>query len=153
MITLIISDNPWASVYAIFSFCFFSYNILKFGHPFEAEKFIKKQGLDRVFLECENHMWRIGERPTPEGIIIDGGSDWITLSYKFSKYLIESNDQALNDFKTWFNYTLLPAESFFHTGKILTIFLYIKKQLFEALEVPNKGHWNEKLHSLILPLV
>ena len=84
---------------------------------FEAEKFIKKQGLDRVFLECENHMWRIGERPTPQGIIIDGGSDWITLNYKFSKYLIESNEQALNDFKTWFNYTLLPAESFFHTGK------------------------------------
>ena len=86
------------------------------SHGREAAKFIKKQGLDRVFLECENHMWRITERKTPEGIIIDGGSDWIALNYEFSKYLIESTDQNLEELKTWFNYTLLPAESFFHTG-------------------------------------
>ena len=61
------------------------------------------------------------ERKTPSGIIIDGGSDWIALNYEFSKYVIESKDQNLEELKTWFNYTLLPAESFFHTGKTTTI--------------------------------
>merc|ERR1711935_97695 len=60
-------------------------------------------------------MWRLSERTTPEGIIIDGGSDWIALNYGFSNYVIESADQNLAQLKTWFNYTLLPAESFFHT--------------------------------------
>ena len=90
-------------------------NFMK-SHGREPDKFIKKQGLDRVFLECENHMWRLSERSTPEGIIIDGGSDWIALNYDFSNYVIESMDQNLAQLKTWFNYTLLPAESFFHTG-------------------------------------
>ena len=61
-------------------------------------------------------MWRIGERPIPEGMVVDGGSDWIALNYEFSKYIIESEDHHLNQMKLWFNYTLLPAESFFHTG-------------------------------------
>ena len=32
------------------------------GHGREQEKFIKKQGLDKTFLECDNHMWRLGTR-------------------------------------------------------------------------------------------
>ena len=68
-------------------------------------------------------MWRISERPTPEGIIIDGGSDWIALNYEFSKYIIESQDDNLAQLKTWFNYTLLPAESFFHTGDFFSVLL------------------------------
>lgn len=90
-------------------------NFMK-SHGREADKFIKKQGLDRIFLECDHHMWRIGERPIPEGMVVDGGSDWIALNYEFSKYIIESQDHHLNQMKLWFNYTLLPAESFFHTG-------------------------------------
>ena len=32
------------------------------GHGREQEKFIKKQGLDRSFHQCDNHMWRLGTR-------------------------------------------------------------------------------------------
>ena len=69
-----------------------------------------------MFLECENHMWRLGDRDLPSGVTIDGGSDWIALNHKFVEYLVRSDDLQLEQFKLWFNYTLLPAESFFHTG-------------------------------------
>ena len=78
--------------------------------------FYKIQGLNRVFLECENHMWRLAERDLPQGVTIDGGSDWIALNRKFATFLVESDSEQLAQFKVWFNYTLLPAESFFHTG-------------------------------------
>ena len=32
------------------------------SHGREQDKFIKKQGLDKTFLECDNHMWRLGTR-------------------------------------------------------------------------------------------
>ena len=28
------------------------------GHGREQDKFVKKQGLDKTFYECDNHMWR-----------------------------------------------------------------------------------------------
>jgi len=28
------------------------------------------QGLNRVFVECDQHMWRLGERDLPEGVIV-----------------------------------------------------------------------------------
>ena len=28
------------------------------GHGREQDKFVKKQGLDKTFFECDNHMWR-----------------------------------------------------------------------------------------------
>lgn len=89
-------------------------NFMK-SHGREADKFIKKQGLNRLFLECENHMWRLGERELPKGITVDGGSDWIALNRKFVDFLINSGNEQVDQFKVWFNYTLLPAESFFHT--------------------------------------
>ena len=41
-------------------------NFLK-SHGHDTHKFLQKQGLDRTFLECETHMWRIGERKLPAG--------------------------------------------------------------------------------------
>ena len=90
-------------------------NFMK-SHGREPEKFITKHGLDRVFFECDNHMYRISERKTPIGIEIDGGSDWIALNREFSEWLVFSKDENLEQLKVWFNYTLLPAESFFHTA-------------------------------------
>ncbi|CBY09500.1 unnamed protein product [Oikopleura dioica] len=90
-------------------------NFMK-SHGREPEKFITKQGLDRVFFECDNHMYRISERKTPIGIEIDGGSDWIALNREFSEWLVFSKDENLEQLKIWFNFTLLPAESFFHTA-------------------------------------
>nr|XP_054763697.1 xylosyltransferase 1-like [Lytechinus pictus] len=91
------------------------YNFLKSHGRDDSSRFIKKQGLDRLFYECDNHMWRIGDRELPKGIHMDGGSDWITVNYEFSKYIAQGNDSLLNGLKQFYKYTLLPAESFFHT--------------------------------------
>ncbi|OCT60647.1 hypothetical protein XELAEV_18046667mg [Xenopus laevis] len=69
-------------------------NFLKSHGPDNA-RFIKKQGLDRLFHECNSHMWRLGERQIPEGIVLD--------------------DVLVSELRQFYKYTLLPAESFFHT--------------------------------------
>eukprot|EP00092_Neocalanus_flemingeri_P009591 GFUD01010322.1.p1 GENE.GFUD01010322.1~~GFUD01010322.1.p1 ORF type:complete len:916 (+),score=308.33 GFUD01010322.1:197-2749(+) len=85
------------------------------GHGREQEKFIKKQGLDKTFYECDTHMWRLGPRTLPLGVQIDGGSDWICLNRQFATYVIQSEDELVVGLKKVFSHTLLPAESFFHT--------------------------------------
>merc|ERR1712001_751896 len=86
------------------------------SHGRETATFLKKQGLDRTFYECDNHMFRLGPRNLPEGLVIDGGSDWVCLSRDFIYYILkEEKDSLLNGLNAIFNYTLLPAESFFHT--------------------------------------
>lgn len=85
------------------------------GHGREPDKFIKKQGLDKTFYECDTHMWRLGSRTLPLGVQIDGGSDWICLNKKFAMHVIQSQDELLVGLKKVFSHTLLPAESFFHT--------------------------------------
>ncbi|XP_072022248.1 xylosyltransferase 1-like isoform X1 [Amphiura filiformis] len=77
--------------------------------------FIKKQGLDKTFYECDTHMWRLGERVLPTGISLDGGSDWIIVNRDFVRYLITTDNALLRGLKEMYKYTLLPAESFFHT--------------------------------------
>lgn len=50
------------------------------------------------------------------GIQIDGGSDWFALSRNFVEYVADPNpDQLVANLLKLFKYTLLPAESFFHT--------------------------------------
>jgi len=85
------------------------------SHGREQDKFIKKQGLDRTFYECDTHMWRLGPRTLPKGVQIDGGSDWICLNRQFATYVIQSQDELVVGLKKVFSHTLLPAESFFHT--------------------------------------
>ncbi|CAM9282289.1 unnamed protein product [Lampetra planeri] len=89
-------------------------NFLK-SHGRENSRFIKKQGLDRLFHECDNHMWRLGERSIPEGLEVSGGSDWFALTRSFVEYVIESQDPLVSGLKQFYSYALLPAESFFHT--------------------------------------
>ncbi len=87
------------------------------SHGRDTATFIKKQGLDRTFFECDNHMFRIGPRDLPGGIEMDGGSDWVCLSRDFATYILsEEPDDLLAGLFSVFNYTLLPAESFFHTA-------------------------------------
>ncbi|XP_034250002.1 xylosyltransferase oxt isoform X2 [Thrips palmi] len=91
------------------------YNFVK-SHGREAQRFIQKQGLDKSFVECEAHMWRIGNRQLPWGIQIDGGSDWVALSRTFVAFVTSSEqDDLVEGLLTVFKRTLLPAESFFHT--------------------------------------
>ncbi|GAB1866064.1 protein xylosyltransferase [Camponotus japonicus] len=86
------------------------------SHGREVQRFISKQGLDKTFIECEARMWRIGDRKLPDGIQIDGGSDWFALSRDFVEYVASPNpDLLVNDLLKLFKYTLLPAESFLHT--------------------------------------
>ncbi|XP_020507246.2 xylosyltransferase 2 [Labrus bergylta] len=89
-------------------------NFLK-SHGRENARFIKKQGLDRLFHECDNHMWRLGERSIPDGLEVSGGSDWFALTRRFVEYVINSQDALVSGLKQFYSYALLPAESFFHT--------------------------------------
>lgn len=51
------------------------------------------------------------------GIQIDGGSDWVALSRDFVEYVADPNpDPLISGLLKVFQYTLLPAESFFHTA-------------------------------------
>ncbi|XP_012284899.1 xylosyltransferase oxt [Orussus abietinus] len=86
------------------------------SHGREVQRFITKQGLDKTFVECSARMWRVGDRKLPNGIQIDGGSDWVALSREFVEYVTDPNpDPLVSKLLILFQYTLLPAESFFHT--------------------------------------
>ncbi|XP_032900359.1 xylosyltransferase 2 [Amblyraja radiata] len=114
-------------------------NFLK-SHGRDNARFIKKQGLDRLFHECDNHMWRLGDRQIPEGIIVDGGSDWFALTHKFIDYVVYSQDELVTQLKQFYWYTLLPAESFFHT--VLENSFMCDTLVDNNLRVTN---WNRKL--------
>lgn len=87
------------------------------SHGREVQRFIQKQGLDKTFVECDTHMWRIGDRTLPDGVQIDGGSDWVALSRPFVEYVARDEKDALVEgLLKVFRHTLLPAESFFHTA-------------------------------------
>ena len=44
------------------------------SHGREQDKFIKKQGLDKTFHECDTHMWRLGTRTLPLGVQVTSSS-------------------------------------------------------------------------------
>uniref|UniRef100_A0A1B6CJW1 protein xylosyltransferase n=1 Tax=Clastoptera arizonana TaxID=38151 RepID=A0A1B6CJW1_9HEMI len=111
------------------------------SHGREVQRFIQKQGLDKTFVECEAHMWRAGDRNLPWGIAMDGGSDWIALSRPFVTYVTsERKDQLLTGLLTVFKYTLLPAESFFHT--VLRNSIFCDTYVDNNLHVTN---WKRRL--------
>lgn len=85
-------------------------NVNVLSHCLLFSRFIKKQGLDRTFLECDEHMWRLGDRQLPPEIDIDGGSDWIGLNRKFCHFLVMSKDPLVASLRYMYGYSLLPAE-------------------------------------------
>lgn len=111
------------------------------SHGREVQRFITKQGLDKTFVECETRMWRVGDRKLPNGIQIDGGSDWIALSRDFVEYVASPNpDTLVTNLLKVFKYTLLPAESFFHT--VLRNSRFCNTYIDNNLHVTN---WKRKL--------
>lgn len=110
------SDYPIKKLEELVAFLtkYKTYNFLK-THGRDTPRFIQKQGLDQTFFECENHLWRVGPRNIPEGIRVDGGSDWIGIHRNFCEYIIKSDDELVLGLKRVYEFTLLPAESFFHT--------------------------------------
>ena len=75
-----------------------------------ASRFIQKQGLDRTFVECDNHMWRVDNRKLPGDITVDGGSDWIAIHRNYSRYLVTDRSLFLTGLKRYYEFSLLPAE-------------------------------------------
>ncbi|XP_033826932.2 xylosyltransferase 1-like [Periophthalmus magnuspinnatus] len=114
-------------------------NFIK-SHGRDTARFIRKQGLDRLFFECDTHMWRLGDRKIPEGIAVDGGSDWFLLNRQFVDYVVNSGDALVTNMKRFYGYTLLPAESFFHT--VLENSALCQTMVDNNLRVTN---WNRKL--------
>uniref|UniRef100_A0A2C9MAE7 protein xylosyltransferase n=1 Tax=Biomphalaria glabrata TaxID=6526 RepID=A0A2C9MAE7_BIOGL len=102
-------------------------------------RFIKKQGIDQTFHECEDHLWRVAPRPLPSGVIFDGGSDWIGLFREFARYALNSKDKLVTGLKQYYKYSLLPVESFFH--------MVLQNSLFCSQSVDNNLHltnWRRK---------
>uniref|UniRef100_A0A7N6A3D3 Xylosyltransferase 1 n=1 Tax=Anabas testudineus TaxID=64144 RepID=A0A7N6A3D3_ANATE len=114
-------------------------NFIK-SHGRDNARFIRKQGLDRLFYECDTHMWRLGDRKIPEGIAVDGGSDWFLLNRAFVDYVVNSRDELVTRMKRFYAYTLLPAESFFHT--VLENSAHCETMVDNNLRLTN---WNRKL--------
>ncbi|XP_068581876.1 xylosyltransferase 1 [Cebidichthys violaceus] len=114
-------------------------NFIK-SHGRDNARFIRKQGLDRLFYECDTHMWRLGDRKIPEGIAVDGGSDWFLLNRPFVDYVVNSRDELVGSMKRFYAYTLLPAESFFHT--VLENSAHCETMVDNNLRLTN---WNRKL--------
>ncbi|KAJ3600326.1 hypothetical protein NHX12_031311 [Muraenolepis orangiensis] len=114
-------------------------NFIK-SHGRDNARFIRKQGLDRLFYECDTHMWRLGDRKIPEGIAVDGGSDWFLLNRQFVDYVVTSQDELVTNMKRFYAYTLLPAESFFHT--VLENSVHCGSMVDNNLRLTN---WNRKL--------
>lgn len=88
------------------------------SHNLKGYNFIKKQGLDRIFYQCERRVWRLGQRKLPRGLIYSGGSDWFALPRSFSEFITENKEHPkglVQPLLRIFNHTLLPAETFFHT--------------------------------------
>ncbi|KAG7199452.1 hypothetical protein KM043_014078 [Ampulex compressa] len=111
------------------------------SHGREVQRFITKQGLDKTFVECEARMWRVGDRKLPNGIQIDGGSDWVALSRDFVEYVADKNpDELVTKLLKVFQYSLLPAESFFHT--VLRNSKFCNTYVDNNLHVTN---WKRKL--------
>lgn len=73
-------------------------------------RFSLNQALGHAFLQCENHMWRVGPRRLPLGIQFTGGSDWFCLNHEFVDYVINSNHEYLLNLKHFYKYSLLPSE-------------------------------------------
>jgi len=133
------SDYPVKSIEEIEAFLtkYRGNNFVK-SHGRDTLKFIRKQGLNMLFYECEHRMWRLGPRHLQEGIRIDGGSDWICLSREFIQYVV-SDDPLLSGLKSFWKYSLLPAESFFHT--VLQNSLYCDTIVNNNLHLTN---WRRK---------
>ncbi|CAD6186770.1 unnamed protein product [Caenorhabditis auriculariae] len=85
------------------------------SHGYNTGRFIQKQGFEYVFMECEERMWRIGNRGNfPANLQIDGGSDWVVLHRDLAEFSV-SNEELPRKLRNLFKSIILPLESFYHT--------------------------------------
>jgi hypothetical protein len=62
------------------------------------------------FEECDDHVFKVFPRNLPVGLQIEFESDWVTLHYNYVNYLVTSDDQFLNSWKSFLNHTIIPTE-------------------------------------------
>ena len=70
-----------------------------------------------LFHECDQHMWKLGNRTLQFGVQYGGGSDWLVLDSKFVNYLSNTNNVLVRNLIDFFNFTSVPLEVFFETNK------------------------------------
>ncbi|PAA74223.1 hypothetical protein BOX15_Mlig011848g2 [Macrostomum lignano] len=88
------------------------------SHSGNYSDFMRKQAIERYFVQCDNHMYFLGSRQPIEGLLFDGGSDWLTLNREFVQFVIsglDNNHTIVTNIVEYFKYGLLPVESVFHT--------------------------------------
>ncbi|XP_023349783.1 xylosyltransferase oxt, partial [Eurytemora carolleeae] len=83
--------------------------------PHNQAKFLRSHGLHKIFYNCDQHMYRIGERSVPTGLRWMGGSDWIILHREFLIYLIYSDSSLIRSLNSIYFYSVMAPESYFHT--------------------------------------
>ena len=84
----------------------------------EMLRFQQGQGMSKMFYNCDDHMFRVGDRSIPFGLQWVGGSDWVTLHRDFVHYLVTSDDALLRGLISFYFYSIMAPESFFHTALI-----------------------------------
>ncbi|KAI6217860.1 Protein xylosyltransferase [Aphelenchoides fujianensis] len=85
------------------------------SHGYNTGTFLKKQGYNYHFMQCENRMWRFSARTNfPKFLRADGGSDWVIIAREFAKYAV-SELELPTQMRKLFTSVLLPLEGFFHT--------------------------------------
>lgn len=112
-------------------------------HDINGYDFIRKQGLEHNFFQCDDRAWRLGPRQLPLGIVYTGGSDWFALPKSFCSYIIGSIYISKSgipwDLLRLYRHSLLPVESYFHTIAINSE--YCSKISNNNLKITN---WNRK---------
>ncbi|XP_075255857.1 xylosyltransferase sqv-6-like isoform X2 [Convolutriloba macropyga] len=87
------------------------------SHNIGRGKFMKRQGVNQTFYQCDGHMFRISTRRTPRGVDFGGGSDWFVMARNFIEYLVNTpaDDKLMDPLSRFYSFSLLPSESFFST--------------------------------------
>ncbi len=77
-------------------------------------QWMNTQGVMRTFVECDAHVWRLGVRRMQEGVMYEGGADWLCLHRDFADYAVNGGDSMISGLREYYKHSLLAAESFFH---------------------------------------
>ncbi|KAK2703220.1 xylosyltransferase oxt-like isoform X2 [Artemia franciscana] len=77
-------------------------------------KSIKSQGFSQSFVECDDYLFRVGNKTLPKGIRMDFGSDWFVFHRLFAEFAVNDSDPLIHGLQTIANFSYLAPESYFH---------------------------------------
>ena len=63
-----------------------------------------------LFFECEQRMWRLGNRTLQYGVQYGGGGDWFILGWQLVAYMSDQNNLLMKNLIAFFNFTSSPLE-------------------------------------------